>query len=244
MKRRLDKLIGFSIETTDGMNGKVKDVIFDEDKWIVRYLEVDFGSFFKDKRVIIPVQLIDKALWENEVFSLNISKNAVEKAPKPADKLTVSREYERRLSEFYDYQGYWLSGYMAPGYPGLLLPARPIRVPAKKISKEDLDTSLRSFREIEGYRIVATDGNIGHVEDLMADDIDWQLTYLVIDTSNWKPWSKKVLLSIQWLDEISYVSKEATVNLHSDVIKGAPEFDTGKPLEEPYEKELNDYYEK
>ncbi len=244
MKRSLDKLISFSIETTDGMKGKVKDFIFDEDNWIVRYLEVDFGSFFKDKRVIIPVELIDNAQWEEEAFYVNLSKEAIEKAPKPADKLTVSREYEMKISEFYGYQGYWLTGYMAPGYPGLLFPERPIRVPTKKISEEELDTSLRSFREIERYHIVATDGNIGHVEDLIVDDLDWQLVYLVVDTSNWKPWSKKVLLSIHWLDEISYVFKEATVPLHSDVIKDAPEFDTGKPVEEAYEKALFDHYEK
>jgi sporulation protein YlmC with PRC-barrel domain len=244
MKRRLDKLIGFSTETTDGLKGKVKDFIFDEDNWIVRYLELDFGSFFNEKRVILPVELIDKTLWEEEVFSLNLSKDAIEQAPTPADKLTVSREYEMKISEFYGYQGYWLSGNVAPGYPGILLPARPIRVPKRDMTEDEPGTSLRSFREIEGYHIVATDGKIGHVEDLIVDDMDWQLVYLIVDTSNWKPWSKKVLLSIHWLDEISYVHKETTVHLDSEMVKGAPEFDSEKLIEEAYEKALFDYYNK
>jgi sporulation protein YlmC with PRC-barrel domain len=123
-------------------------------------------------------------------------------------------------------------------------PARPIRVPVKEINENDLDTKLRSFKEVKGYHILATDGHLGHVEDIIADNADWQLIYVIIDTSNWRPWSKKVILLISWLKEICYASKEVSIDVDTEVIKNAPEIDTSKPIEEAFEKALLDYYER
>ncbi|MFW6351852.1 MAG: PRC-barrel domain containing protein, partial [Bacteroidota bacterium] len=85
---------------------------------------------------------------------------------------------------------------------------------------------------------------LGHVEDIIVDDIDWQLVYFVIDTSNWRPWSKKVLISVTWLTDINYSLMEVSVDLHTETIKNAPEFDAGHPVDVEYEKNLFGHYEK
>ena len=46
MKRSLKELKGYSLQAIDGEKGKVKNFLFDEDTWTVRYLEVDIGNFF------------------------------------------------------------------------------------------------------------------------------------------------------------------------------------------------------
>jgi hypothetical protein len=51
---------------------------------------------------------------------------------------------------------------------------------------------LRSVKEVIGYHIQATDGDIGHVEDFVVDDEVWALRYVVVDTRNWLP-GRKVL---------------------------------------------------
>ena len=35
-----------------------------------------------------------------------------------------------------------------------------------------------------GFHVEATDGGIGHVDDLLVDQT-WNIRYLVVDTSNW-----------------------------------------------------------
>jgi hypothetical protein len=35
------------------------------------------------------------------------------------------------------------------------------------------------------YPIRATDGDIGHVHALLADDETWAIRYLIVETSNW-----------------------------------------------------------
>jgi hypothetical protein len=54
-------------------------------------------------------------------------------------------------------------------------------------------------KEVNGYDIEASDGNIGHVEDFILEDKTWALRYVVVDTRNWLPGGKKVMLSLNWV---------------------------------------------
>jgi sporulation protein YlmC with PRC-barrel domain len=239
MKHSLKELTGYTVETTDGMKGKVKDFLFDEDNWIIRYIEADFGSFFKSKRKLLPVNVITDPLWKSKIFPLNISKEEVDNSPVPEEKPTVSREYEKKLMAYYDYAAYWDPDYTPPVHAGLFYPTRPL-----SLLEKNLDTKLRSFKTVKGYHILATDGQLGHVKDLLVDHVDWQIIYMVIDTHSWRPRSKKVIILINWFDRISYLSKEVSINLNRETIKNAPEFDTHKPVEQAYEEALAEYYER
>ena len=108
------------------------------------------------------------------------------------------------MSKYYQLDYYWPStGYTAFAWADLYYPTRPIQPPVKLAEEDEIESKLRSFNEKMGYRIRATDGKMGQVHDILVDDEDWQIIYVIIDTSKWKPWSKKVILSIEWMDTIS-----------------------------------------
>ena len=44
------------------------------------------------------------------------------------------------------------------------------------------DAHLRSSAEVTGYHVHATDGSIGHVEDLLIESQTWGIRYLAVDT--------------------------------------------------------------
>jgi hypothetical protein len=44
---------------------------------------------------------------------------------------------------------------------------------------------LHSVAAFKGYYVHTLDGDIGHVENLLADDTNWEIRYLVIATRNW-----------------------------------------------------------
>jgi hypothetical protein len=44
---------------------------------------------------------------------------------------------------------------------------------------------LRSIKDMLDYSILATDGEIGHVSDILLGDSDLKVRYLVIDTGGW-----------------------------------------------------------
>jgi len=124
----------------------------------------------------------------------------------------------------------------------MLYPPRPFHIPEKEISEDDIDTNLRSYNEITGYHIDSTDGRLGQVNDIIIDEEDLQIVYAIIDTSSWMPWSKQVIIPVSRLQKISYVKREVSIDLHSDTIKSAPEYEGIIELNVEQENVLDDYY--
>ncbi len=243
MKRSLKELVGYKIEAKKGEYGKIKDFLFDEENWIIRYLKADLGTFLPGKEVLIPKEFLKQPNWSNLSFPVELSKEEIENSPLLDDGITVSRKYEQELNKHFKIIDYWSSLYVPPsGLPAYNFPPRPIIAPSKIIDEKDLNTSIRSFKEIKGYHIHALDGEIGHIDDLIIEDTDWQIVYAIVDTRNWLPWSKKVLISINSMDKISYAKQKVNINLNIETIKDGPEFNYSEPINEEYEKQLYDYY--
>lgn len=243
MKLSLDNIINCQLQCQDGAEGYVKDFLFDQNTWKIQYAEVDIGGILTDKKLLVPVGFINKWNLENRALNLNIKKSQLESCPTIDKKLPISRKYEQELHDHYQEVPYWNKS-TAPSVamPMEAFPPRPINTPDMDIEEDELDTQLRSFREIRGYHIKANDGEIGHVEDAIMDGIDRQIVYLIIDTSNWLPLSKRVLISVNWMNEISYKSQSVSIDMDRDAIKDAPEFDPDMPVNSVYEKKLYNYY--
>jgi hypothetical protein len=76
---------------------------------------------------------------------------------------------------------------------------------------------LHKTSELRGYHILATDGEIGHVDDFLIDEGGWTLRYLVVDTSNWIG-GRSVLISATALERIDSPAKKIHVNLTREAI--------------------------
>jgi hypothetical protein len=94
---------------------------------------------------------------------------------------------------------------------------------------------------VTGHHIQTADGEIGHVEDFIIDDETWAIRYLIIDTRNWWP-GKKVLVSPQWIERVSWLESKVFVNLHSETIKQAPEYTEETLMTRDYEVSLHRHY--
>ena len=57
-----------------------------------------------------------------------------------------------------------------------------------------------SVKDLKGYAIGATDGDIGKLDDFYFDDEFWTIRYLVTETGNWLL-NRKVLISPFALDQ-------------------------------------------
>jgi len=243
MKRSLKELKGYSIQAIDGEKGKVKNILFDDETWTVRYLEADLGSFFKEKKVLIPKDNLGKPHWEDKHFPVELTVKRIENSPDIGHDLPVSRKYEQELFAHYELTPYWPANIgIFPGKESMFYPGQVIAPPKKVVEKEDIDTNLRSFTEIRGYFIKAKDDIFGHIHDLIIDDDNWQILYVIIDTKNFVPWSKQVMLPIELIDEISYLDKDVKINLPKEVIKNAPEYNPSDAISAEYEKVLKDFY--
>lgn len=235
--RKLKKLTGYHLKARGGEIGKLKQVYFDDRRWVVRYLVVQTGSWLLGKDVLIIPSMINAVAEEGQQIVVNLSCDQVRKSPPINTQLPVSRYYEQEYFRYYDGQPYW-------SVDPVFNPMSIIPPPGEgELPKQPKNPHLRSSDEVQGYRLHSQDGEIGHVEDFILDDQDWTIRYLEIDTGHWLP-GKKVLLSPAWLQEIDFTRNEISVDLPTELIKSAPEYAPDKVISRDYQLALYKHYGK
>ncbi len=236
MLRSTRDLKGYKILATDGEIGHVHDFYFDDRDWILRYLVIDTGKWLPGRRVLISPVALGQPEWSSKLLPVVLSRQQIENSPHISEDEPVSRQHEIDLVRYYDWPTYW--------------PVSPIGVPPegamKRVEKEEArqekgDPHLRSMREVTGYHIAATDGEIGHVEEFIVDDSNWIIRYMVIDTRNILP-GKKVIISPQWIDNVDWQESKVEILLTQKSVKQSPEYDPSQPVNREYEEHLYDYY--
>ncbi len=251
MLRSIKDMHGFKIHTKDGEIGKVDEFYFDDHSWTIRYLVADTGSWLISRQVLISPHSLGKPNWDDETFSVNLTKEQVEKSPKVESDKPVSHQHEIDLVDYYGWPAYWngMSGSVIGTVPPIPPAYPPIKTEKeilenKKEDEEKYDPNLRSSKEIIDYNIHAEDGDIGHVEDFLVDDNNWVIRYAVVDTKNWLPGGRKVVLALSWIQNINWTDSSVKVNLTKEQIKNSPEYDPSKPIEREYEETLYSHYDR
>jgi hypothetical protein len=242
MLRSLKVMHGYGVLAEDGEIGKVHDFYFHDDSWLIRYLVVDTGHWLPGRKVLIAPSVMERPNWERLTVPVALTREQVQKSPEIDTDRPVSRQQEADLHNYYGWPFYWVEPAVGM-WPPYTSPT-PVPVPAEpseSAEQEHTDPHLRSQREILGYHIHASDGALGHMEDLIADDAVWIIRYLVVRTGKWPP-AKRVLLSPHWLGEIRYDTREVTVALTREKILHCPQFHPGVAVNREYEERLYDYY--
>ncbi len=100
---------------------------------------------------------------------------------------------------------------------------------------------LRNASGIIGNSVKATDGAIGSIDDMLFDDEQWVLRWIVVDTGNWLP-GRRVLLPPQVFGTPDPVSDAVPVDLDREQIKASPPADGDRPVSRQQEAELFAHY--
>jgi PRC-barrel domain len=83
---------------------------------------------------------------------------------------------------------------------------------------------LHKTSYMRGFHILATDGEIGHVDDFLVDE-SWNVRYLVVDTSNWIG-GKSVLIAPSKLEKVDSPDKQMRVRMSRSEIERSPSVDS------------------
>ena len=100
---------------------------------------------------------------------------------------------------------------------------------------------LRSSKSLEGYKLGATNGEIGRVKEFYFDDQMWTVRYLVADTGHWLT-GRQVLISPFAVRSVDVEQEHVNVELTKERIEHSPSIDTEKPVSRQYEVEYYKYY--
>ena len=240
MLRQFTNFKNFALAARDGEIGKVKELYFDDQSWIVRYVVVDTGGWLTGRKVLLAPQSFGTIDEESKLIAVHLTKEQIENSPPIEADKPVSRQHEEEWHRYYGYPGYWLAPEaIAFGTAPQLAEAVTETREAKSEGRGD--AHLRSTSEVAGYSIHAADGDLGHVDDFIVDDGGWSIRYVVVSRS-WL--GKKVILSSEWIERVSWEERSVFVRLTREAIKNAPEWDDSQPITRRFEERLFGHHER
>jgi uncharacterized protein YrrD len=227
MQHSICSLIGYAIRATDCDLGAVDEFYFDDETWAVRYIVVETGNWLSNRRVLISPVALDKIDEKARKISVNLTGAQVDSSPDIDTKRPVYLQHEAALHEHYQWP--WRGGYGGTfGTTPMPLPGDDVSLEPKITGSERRDDPhLRSTGQVTSYHIHATDGEIGHVDDFIVDDENWEIRFLVADTRNWLP-GKKVLIRPQSIARVEWADSSVHLNLTRKSIENSTEFISSK----------------
>jgi hypothetical protein len=98
-----------------------------------------------------------------------------------------------------------------------------------------------SLKELDGFALVALDGEIGHAKEAYFDDRHWTIRHLVVDTGGWLT-GRKVLVSPHAVRRIDRDGRCIEVALERRRVETAPDIDTARPVSRQHEMALYDHH--
>jgi len=229
MLRNIKDLRGYAIRASDGVIGKVDDFYLDDETWAIRYLVVDTGTRLSGKKVLISPIALGHAGWMGRQLPVALTRAQVEHSPDIDTRRPISRQHEAQYFGYYGYPYYWGgAGLWGMGaYPGGLTAQgrieEDLRAHASHATPAPDDCHLRSSNAVIGHHMKATDGDIGHLEDLLVDDHTWAIRYLIVNTSNW--WGgKRVLIEPRSVTNVSWSEAKISIDLTRQAVEEAPTY--------------------
>lgn len=242
MLRSLKEIEGYRLHAIDGDLGKTKDFLFDDQRWAVRYAVVDTGKWLPGKRVAVSPASFSEPDWGNSLIPTTLTQEQVRDAPPVEENRPVSRQQELALAQQFDWPTYWLAPTAGTVWAAAIAqPPSSALEETEPVSTQEDDPHLRSLKEVAGYKVRASDGDVGSVSDFIVDTDTWTLRYLVADTHKWLP-GGKVLLSPEWIDAVQWIDRAVEVDLEAARIKACPPYQPSEAVNREYEQRIYDYY--
>ena len=207
----------------------VISALFDDKSWAIRYLVVDTGTWLSGRKVLISPYAVIVPVASDKNIDVTLTRRQVQSSPNIDTHRPVTRQHERDYLRHYAYPEYWEGDGMwgMAAYPVMrtYVPS-PTEIEVENaIREQDFradDVHLQSSEKVTGYDIQAADESIGHVKDFIFDEASWAIRYLVVDTRNWWPGGRKVLVATHWIDSIDWAARTVQVKLTREQIMNSP----------------------
>jgi uncharacterized protein YrrD len=241
---RFGSLNGMPLEATDGEVGRIKDALFDDHRWAMRYLVVDARTWLAGRKVLISPIALKKIDWQRNVVQVDVTRQQIEESPSVDTDEPVSRRHEADFLDHYGYPYYWSGPALWGSASHPVNPARGRQPANDKLGMRGvapIDPQLRSTTEVAGFRLQTSGDPMVHVEDFLFDTVTWAIRYLVVDTRNWLP-GKHVVIPPQWITSVDWNKRVVNVDVTRRTLEAAPEYQSSIEFSSAHETNLHRHY--
>jgi sporulation protein YlmC with PRC-barrel domain len=214
-------LKGFRVLANDGQCGKVRDFLFDDTNWHVRWIVGDIGNWIDPHEVLLPPGAFGRPQEDASLCPAALTKDKVAHGMDIVEDPPVALQMARDSSGALGLEVLAAMAAEGPFYP--LLPPEDAHAGSAHASRRH-DPHLRSVEEVTGYEIYANDGRLGEVDDFILDDSGWRITHLVVGWTKW--WTQqRVAVPVTAVRSIDWNNKRVRVMLSLSEIKASPAYE-------------------
>lgn len=201
--RDISALIGAPLFATDGETGRVRDFLFDDQSWKIRFLVLDAGNWLRRRDVIIPASALELPDWQSKALRVRLTRAEVRKCPDIDSERPVYRQQELAMRDYFGALACWIDTEygLGSGPSWVKYPAPPGE-----------DSHLRSVRHLIGYRVRAAGGFVGRLNGFLMDKDSWRLSYAEAGAS--LPQHRTVAVPTARIERISWA--EFRIYLHPE----------------------------
>lgn len=179
MIRSLVSMLGCTVITADGAVRRLRDVLFDDTRWVVRQFVVATGDWWTGRSTLVPPAAVAAVDLTGRVVTLLITEQELEGGPGLEEDCPVYRVRELAAGG----STMWVASPHAPvGYPTPVVPhvLSPWRDQELLSVLAHADPHCRSIRAVRRYRVDTGRERAGTVETMLAEDGTWRIPFLLV----------------------------------------------------------------
>jgi hypothetical protein len=202
---------------------------------------VEGGEWLSYRKVLLSFETLESIRDEDETVIVSVDGKSVEESPELKTELPVSREAELKLAKYWNWTPYWVDEPL-PEYIAHNVEAEaPVEGKELSETRARKESHLRSVDEVKSYVAHAEDGECGHVKSIVADDSDWSIRYMLVDTRRWIP-GKEVLIPVRLISGVSWSTRELNLETDCETIRTAPQFESLSSVDKKCEEDVNSHF--
>ncbi|WP_455382547.1 PRC-barrel domain-containing protein [Salinispira pacifica] len=178
------RLTADSVRARDGLVGRVKDILFDDEAWVGRFMVVKTGPWIFGRQLLVSPLHIREIDSDRSEIRIGLTRAEAGSAPHLGSAEVVSRVKQREYEDYRHTPTYWGGSglWKREKYPDAM---PSVNVPQMKEQGDEEEVRSRrrnrSTREVSGYRAVADGKVLGRVVDFLVDPDNFAIRSLVVE---------------------------------------------------------------
>jgi len=220
MYKLTSQLKDFNIHATDGEMGKIKDLYFSNQDWIIKYAIVDTRKWLPGRKVLLAPSSFTTFNENEKNVYVEYDKETIRNSPSVPEEEDLTVTQENNLIDYFGWNRYTDNAliHAERGPIGIFPDNQYVRekVPEEPQVQTDVSNSegnnLHSEDETIDFKVHAKDGKIGKVVDMIFDTENWNIHYIVVQSNErivedeFYIYRTEQIETVDWFGEDLYIS--------------------------------------
>jgi sporulation protein YlmC with PRC-barrel domain len=215
----LRELTGYSVVSRDGKLGAIQDFQVNIRDWVIQNVIVYRPERPMSRYILVPAEAIGRTDLKSSIVLVKVSRDEAGQGRR-TDRNGLPSVQQKMGSKPPDV---WPTGsdWTTESLPLDSEPrGRKVARPLKSNEVQSAGPTRSRAQHLLGYRIVARDGDVGRLADLIVQNDTWAVNYLLVTTGDQRP----ALLAPCWVTSVASDESEIKVDLKRETIRKSPEF--------------------